>query len=179
MAKHNFQGHTGSDGSSPSDRIDRRCNKVVDYGCIITSGENIGGDFKYEGRNFALNTVKSLLIDDGVNSRGHRKNLISTQFKYIGIGSRVVGDRIRVVMVFHSHDPTLKSDKPPAQTGTELKFEKKPEKMDFDSFGKFESNFGQMGRMNDFDEMDHMGQFGQMGQMGQFGQMGRFGQMGQ
>jgi hypothetical protein len=35
-------------------------------------GENIGGDFKIKGRNHALNTVKSLLIDDGVSNRGHR-----------------------------------------------------------------------------------------------------------
>jgi hypothetical protein len=35
-------------------------------------GENIGGDFDIKGRNHALNTVKSLLIDDGVSNRGHR-----------------------------------------------------------------------------------------------------------
>lgn len=71
MAKNNFQAHQGSDGSSPSDRIARRCEKVTVMGSQY-SGENIGGDFKYEGRDFPLNTVKSLLIDDGVQNRGHR-----------------------------------------------------------------------------------------------------------
>lgn len=75
----------------------------------------------YEGRNFALNTVKSLIIDDGVSNRGHRTNIFSTTFKYIGIGSRVVGDKIRVVMVFHNQNPNIKNDKSPSQAGTNFK----------------------------------------------------------
>lgn len=42
-----------------------------------------------KGRNHALQTVMGLIIDDGVMSRGHRKNIFSTDFKYIGIASRV------------------------------------------------------------------------------------------
>jgi uncharacterized protein YkwD len=62
--------------------------------------------------------VKSLIIDDGVSSRGHRKNIYSTTFKYIGIGSRVVkGDKITVVMVFHSHDPEIKNSNQSSQAG--------------------------------------------------------------
>jgi uncharacterized protein YkwD len=38
MAANNFQGHTGSDGSQPGDRINRRCEKVVVYGVPIASG---------------------------------------------------------------------------------------------------------------------------------------------
>lgn len=118
MAKNNFQGHTGSDGSSVKDRILRRCEPATGS---QTWGENIGGDFMYEGRDYALNTVKSLMIDDGVTSRGHRDNILSTEFKYVGIGSRVVGDRIRVVMVFHNQDPKLKNDKPSAVEGSSMK----------------------------------------------------------
>lgn len=62
--------------------------------------------------------MKSLLIDDGVDTRGHRKNILSNDFRFVGIGSRVLGNKIRVVMVFHSHDPELKNDKAPLQTGT-------------------------------------------------------------
>lgn len=106
MAKHNFMGHQSSDGSSLSDRISRKCQKITNG--ASSWGENIGGDFKYEGRDYAFNTIKSLIIDDGVPTRGHRDNIFSAKFKYVGIGSRMVGDKVRVVMVFHSHDPVLK-----------------------------------------------------------------------
>ena len=55
-----------------------------------------------KGRNHALQTVLGLIIDDGVMSRGHRKNIFSTDFKYIGIASRVQEDKVITVMDFHS-----------------------------------------------------------------------------
>lgn len=55
-----------------------------------------------KGRNHALQTVMGLIIDDGVMSRGHRNNIFSDDFKYIGIASRVQGDKIITVMDFHS-----------------------------------------------------------------------------
>lgn len=66
-------GHTGSDGSSFSDRIAR-------FGTVVgASGENLGyGDFS------PIEQVLSLLIDDGVPSRGHRTNLFSPNFTQIG-----------------------------------------------------------------------------------------------
>ena len=45
-------------------------------------GENI--DF---GSTEPVEVVISFLVDDGVSSRGHRKNLLSQDFRYIGIGS--------------------------------------------------------------------------------------------
>lgn len=67
-------GHTGRDGSSPFDRIER-------YGqWLSTAGENI--DY---GHNDARRIVLSLLIDDGVASRGHRENIFNPRFKVVGI----------------------------------------------------------------------------------------------
>ena len=97
MAKTGIFGHNSSDGRSFTARIEKRCGKA--YG---SSGENIGSDFKVQGRNHALQTVMGLIIDDGVKSRGHRKNIFSPDFRYVGIASRVQNDKIITVMDFHS-----------------------------------------------------------------------------
>lgn len=68
MERNGVQGHRGSDGSTLTDRIDRRCEDF-DGGAWA---ENIGSAFDIEGRNHALKTVMGLIIDDGVPSRGHR-----------------------------------------------------------------------------------------------------------
>jgi uncharacterized protein YkwD len=68
-------GHSGSDGSSPTSRIER-------YGqWELTAGENIS-----YGYADARKIVAALLIDDGVPSRGHRKNLLNGSFRVVGIG---------------------------------------------------------------------------------------------
>jgi uncharacterized protein YkwD len=67
-------GHAGSDGSTPLTRINR-------YGhWDVTMGENI--DY---GNADARQIVTSLLIDDGVPSRGHRTNLLDPEFRVVGI----------------------------------------------------------------------------------------------
>lgn len=67
-------GHTGTDGSDPFKRMKK-------YGLYTTAGENIS-----YGSKTAREIVVSLLIDDGVKSRGHRKNIMNKDFKTTGIG---------------------------------------------------------------------------------------------
>ena len=66
--------HTGTDGSSFTDRISR-------YGTIINpSGENLAW-----GSTDPKDAIIQLIIDDGTSSRGHRQNIFSTKFfKYGG-----------------------------------------------------------------------------------------------
>ena len=67
-------GHSGSDGSSPETRVNR-------YGhWDVAVGENI--DY---GNSDPRQSVISLLIDDGIPSRGHRSNLMDPAFRLIGL----------------------------------------------------------------------------------------------
>lgn len=67
-------GHTGSDGSSPFVRMNR-------YGTWdVTAGENI--DY---GDDDARYIVIHLIVDDGVSSRGHRKNIFNKNFNIVGV----------------------------------------------------------------------------------------------
>jgi len=73
QARTGATGHIGSDRSTPDVRINR-------YGkWDVSFGENI--DY---GNNDARRIVTTLLIDDGVPSRGHRKNLLNATFKFAG-----------------------------------------------------------------------------------------------
>jgi len=66
-------GHFGNDRSSPGDRIN--C-----YGSWIgTYGENIS-----YGQKSARSIVLTLIVDHGVRSRGHRKNIFNPNFSYAG-----------------------------------------------------------------------------------------------
>lgn len=67
-------GHTGSDGSSMSDRVER-------YGTWnITIGENIS-----YGATTARRIMIQLLVDDGVSDRGHRKNMVNPVYRFVGM----------------------------------------------------------------------------------------------
>jgi uncharacterized protein YkwD len=67
-------GHDGADGSSMSSRINR-------YG---TWGAGASENISY-GYNTAREIVLQLLIDDGVESRGHRRNIMNKSSRYVGV----------------------------------------------------------------------------------------------
>lgn len=67
-------GHQGSDGSRPSDRMSRHGEWQS------TCGENCA----YGGQTGKAH-VDQLIIDDGVSSRGHRKNIYNPNFNLVGI----------------------------------------------------------------------------------------------
>jgi len=70
--------HTGSNGSSPFDRIDK--------GTDLSGGnENLVG-----GLNTVRESVITLLIDNGIPNRGHRKTLLNPAWNYASC--RKVGD---------------------------------------------------------------------------------------
>ena len=69
-------GHVGTNGSSMSNRIER-------YGTWgIGASENIS-----YGYNTAREIVLQLLIDDGIESRGHRRNIMNKNSKYVGVAA--------------------------------------------------------------------------------------------
>ena len=68
-------GHTGTNGSKFGDRIKR-------FG---EWGGTIGEIIDY-GNNNAEDIVVSLLIDDGVPSRGHRTSILNGEFIHAGVG---------------------------------------------------------------------------------------------
>jgi uncharacterized protein YkwD len=74
QAKTGATGHTGSDKSTVADRLNRHGK------WDISAGENIDYGNGDPGR-----IVTSLLIDDGITSRGHRMNLLNGAFKFVGV----------------------------------------------------------------------------------------------
>lgn len=69
-----FFDHTGSDESAPWDRILKACP-------ALTMGNENGAGNPDEDPRIA---VISLLLDDGISSRGHRYNMLNADWKYIG-----------------------------------------------------------------------------------------------
>ena len=64
--------HQGSDGSMPWDRIIRECPSLKD------GNENLLG-----GVSDIRTIVITLLVDDGIQSRGHRRNLLQPDWQYV------------------------------------------------------------------------------------------------
>jgi uncharacterized protein YkwD len=67
------EGHVGSDGSSPSDRLRRHGGgiyvaEVIAYGPVD-----------------AADVVRQLIVDDGVADRGHRTLIYSPELRYAGV----------------------------------------------------------------------------------------------
>jgi uncharacterized protein YkwD len=70
--KRGFFSHTGSDGSDPWDRILRKCTQYR------SGNENGVGGASDDPRVHVIN----LLLDSGVPSRGHRRNILDANWKY-------------------------------------------------------------------------------------------------
>ena len=64
--------HNSSDGTDPFTRMKR-------FGTYWSAGENISF-----GSRTAEDIVEALFIDDGVPSRGHRNNIMSSTYKVVG-----------------------------------------------------------------------------------------------
>jgi uncharacterized protein YkwD len=73
MYRNNFFDHTSSDGTSFSKR-------VYSYYGGNAIAENISA-----GMSTALGVVMQLLVDDGVSTLGHRKNILGAKYSAIGI----------------------------------------------------------------------------------------------
>jgi hypothetical protein len=67
-------GHAGRNGKGADDRVNR-------YGTWVKS---IGENIEY-GSNEAGAVVMNLIVDDGVPGRGHRTNLMNSEFTVIGV----------------------------------------------------------------------------------------------
>lgn len=74
IGKKGYVSHEGTDGSTVSDRIERFCEWEGSCGENIDLGSKRG-----------LNCLLSFIIDDGVKSRSHRKNLLNEKCRILGI----------------------------------------------------------------------------------------------
>ena len=83
MKRTNTVSHVGRFGSTFKQRIQKY--SVYDVGRI---GENIAQEITSVRRNHGLETVVSLIVDDGVYDRGHRKSLFTREFRYVGISTQ-------------------------------------------------------------------------------------------
>lgn len=82
MIMKKFFEHVGSDGSSLSKRVERRCSDKVKS---LSLCENLNQLRSFEGPDFAQSTIIKYIIDEGVPSRGHRSNIYNKDMKYVGI----------------------------------------------------------------------------------------------
>jgi uncharacterized protein YkwD len=76
LVRNNKTGHRGTDGSLPDERVSK-------YG--IAKG-GVSENISY-GANTARDVVLTMLIDDGIPSRNHRKNLLNPNLVVVGLGT--------------------------------------------------------------------------------------------
>ena len=91
VVKNGVTKHKGTDGSQPKDRLER-------YGFPFFSGaENI-----VIGKTNPFEVVFQMLIDDGVKSRGHRKNVLNPAHRCCGISYAQHRDRGAVYIITYA-----------------------------------------------------------------------------
>jgi uncharacterized protein YkwD len=76
LAKNNFTGHKGSDGSWPPNRVER-------YGFW---GLEVKENISYRAQS-VRDIILNMLVDDGNPKRDHRKNLLSSNLRFIGLSA--------------------------------------------------------------------------------------------
>ena len=84
--------HVGSDGSHFWDRVKRHSSD------LSPGAENIGVGFE-SGIDFML----QFYIDEGVVGRGHRKNLINSQFTQTGMASCKYGQSSTMLVILYAY----------------------------------------------------------------------------
>lgn len=80
--------HDSTDGKTMSDRVELYAEWDTSCGENIDLGSKNGQD-----------VIISLLVDDGVADRGHRRNIFKTDFKYIGIACGMHRDYETIIVI--------------------------------------------------------------------------------
>lgn len=83
-----------------------------------------------------------LIIDDGVSSRGHRKNILSDKYRYCGIYAVLKGDKYETCIDFHSENLKIVNNSKEPLTGKSVSVNKPQMKTNFDD--DFEKKFAEM-----------------------------------
>jgi len=94
MYKKNYLSHFSPDGKSPLDRI-RQFKPGYDESC----GENVHNIMSPQGLRDA-NAIANQMMKDWMGSPEHRKNILSKEYAYIGIGCSTDGVKIFCTQVF-------------------------------------------------------------------------------
>ena len=87
----NLTGHTGSDDSQPSDRVERHGT----WKGMVS--ENIS-----YGLRKARDIVMQLIIDDGVPDRGHRTNIFTPGARYTGVNCGLHREYKRMCVIVYA-----------------------------------------------------------------------------
>ena len=95
MVKNNMFGHSGTDGSSLRERIERRSGGGIIYGKM---GECCDRVKSFHGPHYEESSVMRLIIDEGVPSRGHRHLIFTPEFEYAGISGRQEKQYIKITV---------------------------------------------------------------------------------
>jgi uncharacterized protein YkwD len=94
MMLHNFMGHTASTGHSFQGRMSAFVGDVTKYPVLAENAAR-------ETQDTPVNEAKlRALFQQWVNSRSHRKNMLSRDFQFVSTGVVQRGDKIWAVQIF-------------------------------------------------------------------------------